>query len=104
MLHTRGSEGFLQRSTIQQRGRHSGQATRFKVPDRRSTLHMDKGKTEAGLMTDGSRYERRLKKQLEQEGYFVIRSAGSFNCDLLAVKDGKVYAYEVKSCKRKKYS
>jgi Holliday junction resolvase len=53
---------------------------------------------------DGSRYERRLKKKLEKEGYFVIRSAGSFTCDLIAVKDGKVYAYEVKSCKKKKYS
>jgi len=36
---------------------------------------------------------------LEREGYFVVRSAGSFAMDLLAVKDGECFVYEVKSTK-----
>jgi len=51
-------------------------------------------------VVDGLRYERRLKEKLEKKGFLVIRSAGSFAMDLLAVKDGKCFVYEVKSTKQ----
>ena len=40
---------------------------------------------------------------MENKGYFVIRSAGSFGMDLLAIKKGRVVAAQVKSSKRKTY-
>ncbi len=54
----------------------------------------------------GSRRERELLRILEEKGFVVHRVAGSgvgekAICDLVAVKDGKVFFYECKS--RKKY-
>ena len=54
----------------------------------------------------GSRRERELLKILEGQGFVVHRVAGSgvgekAICDLVAVKEGKVFFYECKS--RKKY-
>jgi Holliday junction resolvase len=44
----------------------------------------------------GRRLEYRVKEFLERQGYFVVRSAGSKFPDLLAVKDGRALAVEVK--------
>ena len=54
----------------------------------------------------GSRRERELLKILQEQGHVVHRVAGSgvgekAICDLVAVKEGKVFFYECKS--RKKY-
>jgi len=45
----------------------------------------------------GRAFEYRVKRKLEREGFFVVRSAGSHFPDLLAVKGGVPYAVE---CKR----
>jgi len=45
----------------------------------------------------GRAFEYRVKRKLERDGFFVVRSAGSHFPDLLAVKDGVPYAVE---CKR----
>ncbi|MEM3549308.1 MAG: hypothetical protein QXJ23_09940 [Thermofilum sp.] len=44
----------------------------------------------------GRAFEYRVKRHLERQGYFVMRSAGSHFPDLIAVKDGEVLAVEVK--------
>ena len=44
-----------------------------------------------------ARYERELKKLLEQHGFFVIRSAGSLSLDLIAIKNGKTLLIEQKT-------
>jgi len=44
----------------------------------------------------GRAFEYRVKKRLEREGFFVVRSAGSRFPDLVAVKDGTPYAVECK--------
>jgi len=44
----------------------------------------------------GRRVEYRVKEFLERQGYFVVRSAGSRFPDLIAVKDGRALAVEVK--------
>ncbi len=54
----------------------------------------------------GSRRERELLRILQEQGFVVHRVAGSgvgekAICDLVAVKEGKVFFYECKS--RKKY-
>lgn len=45
----------------------------------------------------GARKEREIKKQLESEGWLVIRSAGSKIIDLVAMKKGRCRLIEVKS-------
>ena len=35
---------------------------------------------------------------LEEQGYFVVRSAGSFATDLIAIKIGEIKGFEIKSC------
>ena len=45
----------------------------------------------------GRAFEYRVKRKLERDGFFVVRSAGSHFPDLLAVKEGVPYAVE---CKR----
>ena len=50
-------------------------------------------------MTSGYRYEQMFKKELEKNGFLVIRSAGSFFMDLIAVKKGQVFLIEIKSSK-----
>ena len=47
----------------------------------------------------GRAFEYRVKHFLEKQGYFVIRSAGSKFPDLVAIKNGKVLAVEVKKNK-----
>jgi len=47
----------------------------------------------------GSTYERELKKKLQEEGWLVIRSAGSFVCDLVALNPRNHMLIEVKSNK-----
>ena len=47
----------------------------------------------------GSTYERELRKILREEGWIVIRSAGSFLCDLVALKLNTHILIEVKSTK-----
>ena len=44
----------------------------------------------------GRVFEYRVKRYLERQGYFVVRSAGSHFPDLIAVKNGEVLAVEVK--------
>jgi Holliday junction resolvase len=45
----------------------------------------------------GADKERRLKKKLEKEGYWVVRAAGSKGvADLVAIKDGRPYLIQVK--------
>jgi len=44
----------------------------------------------------GRRVEYRVKEFLERQGYFVVRSAGSKFPDLVAIKDGRALAIEVK--------
>ena len=51
----------------------------------------------------GSSYERELKKLLEQKGWLVIRSAGSFSSDLVALKPTEHMIIEVKSTKHDKF-
>ena len=51
----------------------------------------------------GSNAERELIKLLWKHGYAVVRSAGSgllYAPDVIAVKNGNVYAFEVKAWKR----
>jgi len=51
----------------------------------------------------GAYYERKLFHQLEKEGWYVVRSAGSKGAlDLVAIRDGKVMGIQVK--KRKQLS
>jgi len=51
-----------------------------------------------------TKYERELKKILEKNDFFVIRSAGSKSIDLLAVKKGpEVFFIEEKSTHGDKY-
>lgn len=57
----------------------------------------------------GSRRERELLEKLSKEGFVVHRIAGSglgqeAICDLIAVKDGKVWFIECKSRKKVYYS
>jgi len=47
----------------------------------------------------GASYERELKKELLKEGWLVFRSAGSFLCDLVALKPNTHKLIEVKSTK-----
>lgn len=51
----------------------------------------------------GTNYERTVKKQLLEQGWIVFRSAGSFLCDLVALKPDEHMLVEVKSTKSKKY-
>jgi Holliday junction resolvase len=56
----------------------------------------------------GSRRERELLEKLTKEGFIVHRIAGSGHgetaiCDLIAVKEGKVYFVESKSSKNVYY-
>lgn len=44
----------------------------------------------------GARFERRVKKYLEEKGYLVIRAAGSKPFDLVGIKDGKAIVLECK--------
>lgn len=45
----------------------------------------------------GADKERRLKKKLEKEGYWVVRAAGSKGvADLVAIKDSQAYLIQVK--------
>ena len=45
----------------------------------------------------GATYERELRAQLREEGWTVFRSAGSFVCDLIALKPNTHRLIEVKS-------
>ena len=45
----------------------------------------------------GANYERELKKELINQGWLVFRSAGSFVCDLIALKPEQHRLIEVKS-------
>ena len=47
----------------------------------------------------GRAFEYKVKRYLEKRGYFVVRSAGSRFPDLIAIKNGKVLAIEVKNHK-----
>lgn len=47
----------------------------------------------------GSNYERELRNILREKGWIVIRSAGSFACDLVALKPDEYEVIEVKSTK-----
>jgi len=49
----------------------------------------------------GREWEYRVARKLRDEGYFVIRAAGSKPIDLIAIKDGQVMLVE---CKTKKPS
>jgi len=51
----------------------------------------------------GSDYERELKDILTKKGWLVFRSAGSFVCDLIALKPDKHMLIEVKSTKDDRY-
>jgi len=44
----------------------------------------------------GARAEREFKRKLEQDGYVVIRSAGSKLVDLVAAKNGEILVVSVK--------
>lgn len=44
----------------------------------------------------GIRFEREVKEFLKERDFFVVRSAASLFPDLIAVKNGKVYAVECK--------
>lgn len=45
----------------------------------------------------GARFERRVKKELEKSGWFVVRSAGSKSpVDLVAIKNGNCVLYQCK--------
>ncbi|MBP2172486.1 Holliday junction resolvase Hjc [Methanococcus voltae] len=50
----------------------------------------------------GSTFERELKKNLENKGFAVIRSAGSHGVDLVAGKSGKHFVFECKSTSKEK--
>jgi len=52
----------------------------------------------------GATYERELKKDLLKEGWLVFRSAGSFVCDLIALKPDDHMLIEVKSTSKKKFN
>jgi len=47
----------------------------------------------------GATYERELKSLLTKQGWLVFRSAGSFACDLIALKPNDHKLIEVKSTK-----
>jgi len=51
----------------------------------------------------GADYERELKSILTKQGWLVFRSAGSFNCDLVALKPDEHMLIEVKSTKDNRY-
>lgn len=44
----------------------------------------------------GVRLERRVKKHLEDKGFFVVRAAASKPVDLVAIREGEVYLIECK--------
>ena len=49
-------------------------------------------------LPNGFIYERELKRLLEDKGFFVVRSAGSFTVDLVAIKMNRnPIAFEIKS-------
>ncbi len=49
----------------------------------------------------GAYYERKVLHQLEKDGWYVVRSAGSKGAlDLVAIKDGKVIGIQVKKMKQ----
>ncbi|MEM3895376.1 hypothetical protein [Thermofilum sp.] len=49
----------------------------------------------------GRAKEYRVKRKLEKEGYFVLRSSGSHSpVDLIAIKNGQVRLIQ---CKKRKY-
>jgi len=52
----------------------------------------------------GTNYERELKQLLRKEGWIVIRSAGSFAYDIVALKPDKHIIIEVKSTKKDKFN
>ena len=45
----------------------------------------------------GASFERKVRRALENEGYFVIRAAASKPVDLVAIRDGKTVLVECKS-------
>ena len=45
----------------------------------------------------GASFERRVRKALENKGYFVIRAAASRPVDLVAIRNGKTVLIECKS-------
>jgi len=47
----------------------------------------------------GANYERELRNILREQGWIVFRSAGSFICDLIALKPNTHMLVEVKSLK-----
>lgn len=49
----------------------------------------------------GYKFERDVKKFLESQGYYVIRSAGSKKPDIIAGKNGKVVVIECKYASKK---
>jgi len=51
----------------------------------------------------GTNYERELRDILRKDGWIVFRSAGSFVCDLIALKPDEHKLIEVKSTKAKQY-
>jgi len=44
----------------------------------------------------GARFERRVKRALEDRGYFVIRASSSKPIDLVCIKNGEVLLIECK--------
>lgn len=52
-------------------------------------------------MPKGYRYEVMLRKELEKNGFLVIRSAGSFFIDLICIRNGEVCLIEIKSSRNK---
>jgi len=50
----------------------------------------------------GQDYERELKSILEARGFFVLRSAGSYSADIIALKGGVTLLIEVKSSSKRK--
>lgn len=51
----------------------------------------------------GTKFEWELKRMLENEGFAVIRSAGSHGVDLIAGKRGDIYAFECKSTSKESF-
>jgi Holliday junction resolvase len=55
------------------------------------------------MVTKGSKYEYELKELLEGDDWYVVRSAGSHDADLVALSDNEHMIIEVKSCSDDKF-
>jgi hypothetical protein len=51
----------------------------------------------------GYRVERKIRIKLEEKGWIVVRSGGSFGeADLICLKEGKCFFFQIKSTRKKK--